>query len=170
MNEETEIRLLEQLKRHEGSKLTPYKCSAGKMTIGIGHNYQENPLLPDIAKYLRENGGITPAMEQRQFLRDKEDAEWLAFKYCEVYDKLDDVRQAVIINMIFNMGAGFLNPKNEDDYWPNFNKSLCAFDFEATARNMKYKKDGKSLSKWVKDVGDRAYELIEQMRTGKWRG
>ena len=31
-------RIKEQLVRHEGLRLKPYRCTAGKLTIGIGRN------------------------------------------------------------------------------------------------------------------------------------
>lgn len=31
-------RIKEQLVRHEGLRLRPYRCTAGKLTIGIGRN------------------------------------------------------------------------------------------------------------------------------------
>lgn len=165
MNKETEIRLLDQLKRHEqGNRvaLKPYKCPAGKMTIGWGHNYQDKPLLPDIADHLKRDGEITPIMADRQLLKDVEDAEWQAFRLCTVYEDLDEVRKATIVNMIFNLGEGFLS-EGSKHYWPKFNEKLRKKDFLGASFQM-----GKS--KWHEQVGDRADELIYQMRTGKWRG
>ena len=34
-------RIKEQLVRHEGLRLKPYRCSAGKLTIGIGRNLDD---------------------------------------------------------------------------------------------------------------------------------
>ena len=31
-------KMLAQLERHEGKRLTAYLCTAGALTIGIGHN------------------------------------------------------------------------------------------------------------------------------------
>lgn len=143
--------------------LRPYHCPAGKLTIGWGHNYQDKPLLPDIADYLKHNGEITSIMADRQLLKDIEDAEWQAFRLCPVYDSLDDVRKATIINMIFNLGEGFITPTSKKHYWPKFNEKLNKSDFLGASLQM-----GKS--RWHEQVGDRADELITQMRTGEWRG
>ena len=35
-------RLIKMLKRHEGVKSHAYKCSAGKVTVGVGRNIDEN--------------------------------------------------------------------------------------------------------------------------------
>ena len=34
-------RIKEQLVRHEGLRLKPYRCTAGKLTIGIGRNLDD---------------------------------------------------------------------------------------------------------------------------------
>ncbi|MDY0127369.1 MAG: hypothetical protein RBR69_04500 [Candidatus Cloacimonadaceae bacterium] len=34
-------RIKEQLVRHEGLRLKPYRCTAGKLTIGIGRNLND---------------------------------------------------------------------------------------------------------------------------------
>jgi lysozyme len=34
-------RIQEQLVRHEGLRLKPYRCTAGKLTIGIGRNLDD---------------------------------------------------------------------------------------------------------------------------------
>ena len=35
--------LVKDLRRHEGMRNFPYKCSADKLTIGIGRNIEETP-------------------------------------------------------------------------------------------------------------------------------
>ena len=64
-------------------------------------------------------------------------------------------RQAVLLDMAFNMGAeGLLK----------FGNTLRA------AREMRWKdaRDGMLASKWAGQVGRRASELAEQMMTGEW--
>ena len=71
----------------------------------------------------------------------------------EVYNKLDEARQSVLLNMCFNLGIkGLLD----------FNNTLAfikAGDWERAANNM-------LASKWAKQVGMRAIELSELMRKG----
>jgi lysozyme len=72
------------------------------------------------------------------------------------FAKLDEVRQAVLINMAFNLGtAGLLAFVNTLRYVKNG-------DYRQAAKNM-------LLSKWSRQVGKRADELALQMETGKWR-
>ena len=82
-------KLLEQIKRHEGLKLTPYKCTAGKLTIGYGRNIEDNGITEQEASMLLKNDIAKTKAELQQF-------EW----YCS----LDQVRRDCIVNMCFNLG------------------------------------------------------------------
>lgn len=164
MTPATRFKLMKQLERHEqGGKvaLRPYRCPAGKQTIGWGHNFQDKPLIPDIDEYLRLNGCITSIMADRQLERDTLDAIDDAERLIPVWEELDEVRQATVVNMVFNLGAGFITPKSVA-YWPRFNAALGRKDFLSAAYQME-------RSKWRKQVGPRADELIFQMRTGEWK-
>jgi lysozyme len=83
-------RLKEQLLIDEGLELFPYRCSADKLTIGVGRNL--------------EAIGITK--EEAMFLLDN-DIKNVAFQ-CKVefdwFEDLNDVRKEAIINLVFNMG------------------------------------------------------------------
>ena len=48
-------RLTEQLMVHEGLKLQPYKCTAGKLTIGVGRNLDDVGITDIEAKFMLEN-------------------------------------------------------------------------------------------------------------------
>ena len=81
--------LKEELKLDEGFRECVYKCSAGKLTIGYGHNVEDNPIPEAFADQLL-GYDIAGALAQ-----------------CERFDwffDLDDVRKRVIINMVFNLG------------------------------------------------------------------
>ena len=47
--------LARQLIVHEGLKLYPYRCSANKLTIGVGRNIEERGIAEDEALYLLNN-------------------------------------------------------------------------------------------------------------------
>jgi GH24 family phage-related lysozyme (muramidase) len=38
------VKVGEDLKKDEGFRGCSYKCSAGKITIGYGHNIEDNPI------------------------------------------------------------------------------------------------------------------------------
>ena len=141
MTEALMNRIKAQLVRHEGLRLKPYRCTAGKLTIGIGRNLDDR--------------GISQNEAYAMLERDIQDCEqWLIDEIPEVYNKLDEVRQSVLLNMCFNLGIkGLLEFKNTLSF-------IGAGDWERAANNM-------LASKWAKQVGMRAIELSEMMRKGQ---
>lgn len=134
--------MIEQLKRHEGLRLKPYRCTAGKLTIGYGRNL--------------EDVGISNAEAEAMLSNDLERCANEVAKHVDAFDKLNDARQAVLVNMCFNLGiAGLLK----------FKKFIAAVNdglFELASKEM-------LDSQWAKQVGNRAIELSEQMKTGVWK-
>ncbi|GAB1467413.1 hypothetical protein MASR2M64_00810 [Candidatus Cloacimonadota bacterium] len=134
-------RIKEQLIRHEGLRLKPYRCTAGKLTIGIGRNLDDRGISQTEAYVLMEND-IQNCEQQ------------LVDKIPEIYNGLDEVRKSVLLNMCFNLGIGGLLGFN------NTLAFIAAGDWERAANGM-------LASKWAKQVGIRAIELSELMRKGK---
>jgi lysozyme len=141
--------VIDQLKRHEGLRLKPYHCPAGKLTIGYGRNLDAN--------------GITEDEAERMLAYDVNIAISHAMDYIggsHFFAKLSDARQAVLINMAFQMGgAGLKKFKNTKRL------ILAAIDngnWDAVALGM-------LNSKWAKQTPARAKELAEQMKSGEWK-
>ncbi len=134
-------RIKEQLVRHEGLRLKPYRCSAGKLTIGIGRNL--------------DDCGITQSEAYVMLINDIMNCEkQLQAKIPDIYNGLDEVRKSVLLNMCFNLGiSGLLGFKNTLEF-------IKVGDWERAANNM-------LVSRWAKQVGRRAIELSELMRKGK---
>ena len=134
-------RIKEQLVRHEGLRLKPYRCTAGKLTIGIGRNL--------------DDCGISQSEAYLMLINDIMNCEkQLQAKIPDIYNGLDEVRKSVLLNMCFNLGInGLLGFKNTLAF-------VKAGDWERAANNM-------LVSKWAKQVGRRAIELSELMRKGK---
>lgn len=141
MTESLLNRIKAQLVRHEGLRLKPYRCTAGKLTIGIGRNLDDR--------------GISQKEAYAMLERDILDFEQqLLDEIPDVYTGLDEVRQSVLLNMCFNLGMkGLLEFKNTLGF-------VSAGDWERAANGM-------LASKWAKQVGMRAIELSELMRKGK---
>jgi lysozyme len=134
-------RIKEQLVRHEGLRLKPYRCTSGKLTIGYGRNLDDYGISQTEAYVLLEND-IQNCEKQ------------LLDEIPEIYNPLDEVRKSVLLNMCFNLGIGGLL---------GFNNTLTFIgsgDWERAANGM-------LASKWAKQVGRRAIELSELMRKGK---
>lgn len=145
--------LKERVIRHEGKRLKPYRCSAGKLTIGVGHNYEDNPLPPDIASYLDKNGCITEMMSAHLFDVDIGNAVRTVDRNFPWAQKLDNVRYDVLVEMCFQLGIGTLK---------QFKKMLAcleAGDIDGAAQNM-------LNSAWHRQTPGRCEELAALMLKG----
>ena len=130
--------LKSQLERHEGLRLRVYKDTVGKETIGYGRNLVDVGISRDEAELMLDNDISTV---ERQL------------ETVDEYQALDPVRQAVLANLCFNVGfKGIIGFKR---MW----RALAKRDYAGAATEM-------LDSKWAKQVGYRADELAQIMRTG----
>lgn len=131
--------LIEQLALDEGLRLKPYKCTTGKLTIGYGRNLDDRGISADEAKHLLQNDIIHSLINVRGSI--------------DTFDKLNEVRQNVLINMCFNLGllrfCGF----------KKMLKAVAEEDFKRVSEEM-------LDSKWASQVGKRAERLANEMRRG----
>jgi lysozyme len=142
------------IKRHEGCSLIPYRCPAGKRTIGWGHNFDANPLPPAMGAYLRRNGSITVEMAEQLLEDDIATAITGVKSLLPDFDSYSENRQNALVSMCFQMGIGTLS---------KFTTTLRMIrdgDWVSAAGNL-------LLSKWAKkDTPKRALEVIELLRRG----
>ena len=133
-------RLIRQLRLHEGERLKPYRCTAGKLTIGVGRNLEDRGITAQEAAYLLSN--------------DITSTQAALLKALPWVGTLDDVRQRVLIDMAFNMGLGTLL---------TFRRTLAAVQagqYQQAAAMM-------LESRWAGQVGQRAKRLSQMMATGQ---
>ena len=120
-------------------ELKPYRCTGGKLSIGVGRNLDDR--------------GITEAEAQLMLSNDiddfadrlKREIPWMA--------ELSPVRQRVLLDMAFNLGiSGLLK----------FKRTLKAI------RAKQYEKAAEMMldSRWATQVGQRAKRLSKMMATG----
>lgn len=131
-------KLKTQLIRHEGLRLKPYRCTSGKLTIGIGRNLDDRGISEREAMQLLENDiAIVTAELCRRIT---------------FYNKLHVDAQLVLANMAFNMGFPRLL---------KFKKTL------AYLKTKKYREASVEMldSRWARQVGSRAVELSEILKT-----
>lgn len=151
MREELEDRLVDHLKEVEGDRATVYKDSKGLLTIGIGR-------LVDPAV---RGAGLRP--EERVYLcrNDIRNAEAELEARYPWYERLNDVRRLVLVELLFNMGLG--NPRQGFLSFVNTLPAIGRGDFATAARGLR-------RSKWYRDVGPRrADPLIAALESGEWR-
>ncbi len=135
-------KLLDMLILHEGLKLKPYKCTSDKLTIGVGRNIEDIGITEDEAKLLLEN-------DLNRILQEVEHWSFL--------ENLNEPRQAVILDMVFNMGISRFNANT----WVKTFAAIQDENFEEAANQM-------LDSKWANQVGQRAIRLSQMMRKGEW--
>lgn len=97
-------KLIDMLKLHEGYRLKPYRCSEGKLTIGVGHNIDANPLPPEISAYLKKYGQITDEMAMWLLEKDIQTAILDCQRIFPGFNNLSQNRRNALTDMMFNMG------------------------------------------------------------------
>ena len=129
-----------ELERDEGRRKKLYRCTAGKLTGGIGHNFDDRGLSDAAIDFIFEE-------DLRDAMRDLSVAlPWWS-------STLNDARQRVLVNMVFNMGISrVLMFKLALSHMRNGEWSKAA----AEMRN----------SDWYRQVGDRAERLATMMEKG----
>jgi len=132
-------KMIKQLRLHEGERLKPYRCTAGKLTIGVGRNLEDRGITAEESAYLLNND------IQREWKALTTALPWVT--------GLNDVRQRVLLDMAFNLGiAGLLKFKNTL-------ATIQRGDFVKAADMM-------LDSLWAKQVKGRAVRLSQMMRSG----
>ena len=156
LSSEDKEKLTAQIMRHEGAVRNDaglhvvYLCSAGARTVGYGHNLDAEEL---------PGFGPEPVLSEDQARRLLErDMEKVAAQLQEAlswWPQLAPARQAVLLNMGFNLGVGGLL------LWSNTLGDIRRGSYTRAARRMR-------ASLWAKQVKARAVELAEQMEKGEW--
>jgi len=134
-------RLIESIKKHEGYRDRVYLDSEGHLTCGWGHCLRLGSKVPIEASEAFFKVDLATAV-----------SDYIRFPK-KITNGLSISRKRVIVEMIFNIGF----PKLQ-----GFVKMLAALeagDFETAAKEM-------LQSKWRSQVGNRAIELAEKMKSG----
>lgn len=144
MTDADRLRLRARVKTDEGFRAQVYKDSEGWLTVGYGRLLEPS-----------RGGGISRDEAEYLLANDLRVAERLCEGLPEYLD-LSPVRQAVLINMCFNLGAAGLK---------GFKRMFAALvrqDYGEAASEM-------LNSRWARQVGARAVRLATQMETGNWQ-
>lgn len=135
-------RIRQHLMLDEGLRLRPYKDTVGKLTIGVGRN------LTDVGISLLEAHDLLDHDIDRAVIALVGRYPWFAGQ--------DPVRQAVLVELMFNMGPKGLG---------SFVHTLAAFerkDYPAVAAGLK-------ASKWYRQVqASRSARIIQMVISGAW--
>ena len=141
--------VLALITKHEGSRDMPYRDPRGFLTVGVGHNLDAHPLPGEIYP-------MSPARIQEVLANDMQavvlglnnDLPWVG--------QLDEVRQAVLYDLGFNLGDSGLE---------KFHHTLAcveAGDWQGAHDNLL------ASEPWATQVGPRAQEDATMLLTGQW--
>jgi len=125
-------RLRNTLIRHEGLKLLPYKCTAGKLTLGVGRNIEDRGISKETAMQMLDEDieiCLNELMERLNY-----------------FETLPTEVQETLVNLCFNMGISRLM---------KFQLMLGAIEagqYELAAKEL-------LDSRYARQVGKRAEEL-----------
>lgn len=136
--------LRELIAKHEGCRLDAYQDTLGNFTIGYGH-LLEAPV----------PAHCTQEQAEEWLTRDIQRADDRCGLFIPAWDEYDPVRQAVFVDMAYNLGI----------------RGLLAFKKFLMSAHLKRWDEaaGHMLnSLWASQVKSRAVEDAEMFRTGQW--
>lgn len=132
-------KLKNELVRDEGLKLKPYKCTAGKLTIGVGRNLDDIGISREEAMVMLDNDIYWSTQSAKEIFPN--------------FDKLSDGRKRAMVNMMFNLGLSRFRG------FKNMITAMNAGMFEKASREA-------LNSKWAAQVGDRASRIANLIKNG----
>ncbi len=128
----------------EGREACVYRDSRGYYTIGIGCLVDKSQI----------GAGLCDQAIDVQFEHDSARARGIAERFPH-FAELNEVRQAVLISMAFQLGTKPL-------YWPNFMAALEARDYAKAAA------EGRDSDWWRVQTHQRAERQMSMLSTGEW--
>ena len=137
-------KLVEMLRLHEGVRYKVYLCSEGYETIGVGRNISE--------------GGLGLSKDEVDFLlvNDiKRVQDELTRNFSWLLD-LNEARRAAMVDICFNLGLTRLRS------FANALEAMSYGQYEIAANEF-------MDSRWSQQVGNRAVEVTEMIRTGEYQ-
>lgn len=134
-------RVYARLSIDEDRRKRIYTDTVGKISGGVGRNLTDRGFRDDEIDLMLANDVREAVGECRRLFRN--------------FDSITEVRQEVLVNMMFNMGYGRL---------AGFKKMVAA----VLAGNWPQASREMLDSKWADQVGDRAERLSSAMTKGGW--
>ena len=154
--------LIDKLVIAEGLRLQVYKDTLGIDTIGIGRNLEDRGISKEELDWMDipsidhvYEWGITEADAVYLATNDVQIVEEELVRAHPCVDRLDSVRQLILIDMAFNMGVPRLCKFKK--MWA----AVEAEDFPTAAKEM-------LDSRWAKQVKGRATKLANAMHNGEF--
>jgi len=133
--------LINMLTRHEGASNHLYTCPGGRLTIGVGHNIEDNGLSDHIIRLILQ-----------------EDIDNALKDLCSIFPTLYTMgvaRRDALTDMMFNLGLPAFR---------SFKRMIAAIERERWEQAATEALD----SAWATQVGERAQEIAQLLRTDSY--
>ena len=131
---------IEQLKSDEGLRLRPYRCTAGKMTIGYGRNLDDR--------------GISPYEAEMMFNADVSECTTDLRGLFYNFDSFSYDRKGALLNMRFQLGHDGIRE------FKNMIQAIKDNDWIKAAEEAKD-------SLWYNQVPNRAARIVKLLKQGE---
>ncbi len=137
-------KLVEMLRLHEGVRYKVYLCSEGYETIGVGRNISE--------------GGLGLSKDEVDFLlvNDIKRVQDELTRNFPWFLDLNETRRDAMVDICFNLGLTRLRS------FANALEAMSYGQYEIAANEF-------MDSRWSQQVGNRAVEVTEMIRTGEYQ-
>lgn len=147
-----------RLTLHEGLRLMPYRCTKGKLTIGIGRNLEDNPPTPEEKRALGDYmHGITENAAKMLLRNDIKNCYENLKHLIKNFENLEPDRQYALVDMCFQLGPkGFKKFKR-------LRKAIEENNYELAAAEC-------LASDYAQQTPKRARKIAETIKTGTWKG
>lgn len=127
----------------ENGKHRPYQCPADKLTIGWGHNLEDNGINDVTAEFLLSEDVFIATQDLKAVLGS------------DVWMSLSEVRNAALVDMIFNLGRPTFSK------FQNMIAAIKAADWQkASAEAID--------SRWYRQVGSRGQRIVKMLSSNEW--
>jgi lysozyme len=145
----------QRLEFHEGLRLKPYRCTAGKLTIGVGHNIESRDWTEEEKRAIGDwKNGITKNAAY-MILRNDINLCLDKLKTLGYWYYLDEERQYALLDLCFQLGWSGLN---------KFRKMLEAFRTKNWSEAERQCLD----SNYAKQCPKRANRIAKLIKYGRW--
>ena len=131
-------KLHDQIIGHEGIRLKPYRCTAGKLSLGIGRNLDDKGISEEEARFMMENDLADCVADLNAIFPDQ-------------FQNFPDGIQRVLVDMRFQLGGAGLR---------KFRKMIRAIRTGDLKEAIVQMKD----SRWYGQVPSRAGDLIKMVQ------
>lgn len=151
--DETGSELLSFIKVNEGLNLKPYRCPAGRWTIGYGYNMEAHGIPEWMVDKVLSGKGITEEDAEKLLITEVAECISHCGRIVPGFSTLTHNRKIALVDMCFNLGPAGLSK------FKNMLAAIGACDWERAWK-------AAQASKWYTQVKVRGVRVVKLIREG----